>query len=464
MKKIYILIGCMMLSIMTLGLHVNASAFKTTISIDQITAGDENYVEVPVRIINNKGLLGITITINYDQALVLTDVNVGTALSSLTMTKPGDLNEKRIKILWDGIEADSSNGIVATLIFNKPSKAGTYNIDISYENGDIIDGSLQPVEADMINGSILVNESSGGNEGVCIHSGGEATCVKKAICNVCKKEYGEKNPNNHVGSTEIRNYKKATCEEDGYTGDTYCKDCNNMIKEGLKIKATGHTPVTDPAVPATATTPGKTEGKHCSVCGTVIVAQQTIPATGQKEEKPVQKPAETPSQEPAALTPYIKLSATTLPLQLKKSTTALKVVDMLKGDGIASFTSSNPKVVAVNASTGKLTGKKVGKAVITVTLRSGVKATCTVKVQKNKVTTKSIKIGTKKLTLKRGAKTTIPIEVNPLTSADKVKVTSSNKKVATVTNKGVVKAKKKGTAKITIQSGKKKVVCKVTVK
>ena len=137
---------------------------------------------------------------------------------------------------------------------------------------------------------------------------------------------------------------------------------------------------------------------------------------------------------------------------------------MLKGDGIASFTSSNPKVVAVNASTGKLTGKKVGKAVITVTLRSGVKATCTVMVQKNKVTTKSIKIGTKKLTLKRGAKTTIPIEVNPLTSADKVKVTSSNKKVATVTNKGVVKAKKKGTAKITIQSGKKKVVCKVTVK
>ena len=101
---------------------------------------------------------------------------------------------------------------------------------------------------------------------------------------------------------------------------------------------------------------------------------------------------------------------------------------------------------------------------ITVTLRSGVKATCTVKVQKNKVTTKSIKIGTKKLTLKRGAKTTIPIEVNPLTSDDKVKVTSSNKKVATVTNKGVVKAKKKGTAKIIIQSGKKKVVCKVTVK
>ena len=122
--------------------------------------------------------------------------------------------------------------------------------------------------------------------------------------------------------------------------------------------------------------------------------------------------------------------------------------------------------LATNLELEKITSVKLdgSKSYVFVTLRSGVKATCTVKVQKNKVTTKSIKIGTKKLTLKRGAKTTIPIEVNPLTSADKVKVTSSNKKVATVTNKGVVKAKKKGTAKITIQSGKKKVVCKVTVK
>ena len=44
------------------------------------------------------------------------------------------------------------------------------------------------------------------------------------------------------------------------------------------IPATGiHTPVTDPAVAATTTSEGKTEGSHCAVCGTVLVAQQTIP-------------------------------------------------------------------------------------------------------------------------------------------------------------------------------------------
>ncbi len=38
--------------------------------------------------------------------------------------------------------------------------------------------------------------------------------------------------------------------------------------------------MTDAAVAATCATAGKTEGSHCSVCGTVIVAQTVIPATG----------------------------------------------------------------------------------------------------------------------------------------------------------------------------------------
>ena len=42
----------------------------------------------------------------------------------------------------------------------------------------------------------------------------------------------------------------------------------------------GHTVVTDPAVPATCTETGLTEGSHCSVCGKVLNAQTEIPATG----------------------------------------------------------------------------------------------------------------------------------------------------------------------------------------
>ena len=122
-------------------------------------------------------------------------------------------------------------------------------------------------------------------------------------------------------NTELRNAKEATCTKPGYTGDTYCTDCNEKISDGEiisatghtsvdvaeqpatctkdghtagtkcsvcgatisgieKIPATGHTEVIDEAVEATCTTPGKTEGKHCSVCHEILVAQEEVPAKG----------------------------------------------------------------------------------------------------------------------------------------------------------------------------------------
>ena len=67
------------------------------------------------------------------------------------------------------------------------------------------------------------------------HSGGKATCTKKAVCSYCGQEYGELNPDNHAGKTEIRNQKDATSAETGYTGDTYCLDCGEKIKSGKTI-------------------------------------------------------------------------------------------------------------------------------------------------------------------------------------------------------------------------------------
>ena len=84
-------------------------------------------------------------------------------------------------------------------------------------------------------------------------------------------------------NTEIRNAKSAGCTTEGYTGDTYCKDCGEKISSGEVISAKGHTEVTDKAVDATCTKTGLTEGIHCSVCNTVIKAQEVVPAKGHTE-------------------------------------------------------------------------------------------------------------------------------------------------------------------------------------
>jgi hypothetical protein len=70
------------------------------------------------------------------------------------------------------------------------------------------------------------------------HSGGTATCVAKAKCEVCDAEYGEIDPANH-GETVVKDDAAATCGKDGYSGDTYCKACDVKLKDGEVVKATG---------------------------------------------------------------------------------------------------------------------------------------------------------------------------------------------------------------------------------
>ena len=71
--------------------------------------------------------------------------------------------------------------------------------------------------------------------------------------------------------------KPATCTEDGLTEGSHCSVCNTVLVKQEVIPATGHTEVTDAAVAATCTKPGKTEGKHCSVCKEVLVKQEAVP-------------------------------------------------------------------------------------------------------------------------------------------------------------------------------------------
>jgi hypothetical protein len=149
-----------------------------------------------------------------------------------------------------------------------------------------------------------------------------ATCTaagtKTYTCSRCKKTRTET-----IAATGHKAVKDAavaaTCETTGKTEGSHCSVCNTVIKAqtttaalghswdggkvtkaatctaaGTKtytctrckktrtetIAATGHKAVKDAAVAATCETTGKTEGSHCSVCGTVIKAQTTTAALG----------------------------------------------------------------------------------------------------------------------------------------------------------------------------------------
>ena len=161
-------------------------------------------------------------------------------------------------------------------------------------------------------------------------------------------------------------------------------------------------------------------------------------------------------------------TATPVPTATPAPTTTiltLRVKQTYKSGGkIKSVRTTNKKIVKVDKK-GKITGKKAGKATVTITYTNGSRRIYQVKVQKGIVKTTAVSVNKRNIILARKGKSfQLKVTLTPVTSQQKVTYKSSNSKVAAVNLKGKIVAKKKGTATITVKSGNKKITCKVKVK
>mgnify|MGYP004525586537 CR=1 FL=1 len=201
-----------------------------------------------------------------------------------------------------------------------------------------------------------------------------------------------------------------------------------------------------------------------SVAPTPTVSAEPTPTVSAKPTPTVSAgPTPTAGAEP---TPTVSVAPIPTATPTPTTTTlTLRVKQTYKSGGkIKSVRTTNKKIVKVDKK-GKITGKKAGKATVTITYTNGSRRIFQVKVQKGIVKTTAVSVNKRNIILaKKGKSFQLKVTLTPVTSQQKVTYKSSNSKVAAVNSKGKIVAKKKGTATITVKSGNKKITCKVKVK
>ena len=331
----------------------------------------------------------------------------------------------------------------------------------------------------------------------------KATCTEEGektfTCSICGDEKTEKISATGHQHTEIRNKKEATCKEEGYSGDTWCKDCGKKILSGQTIAKTENHSWTQGEITKEPTC--KEEGEKtftCSICGN-IKTEKVSTADHQhmeirNQKNPTCKEAGYSGDTYCADCGVKIFSGQTIAKTKNHNWDGgvITTEPTCTERGEKTFTCTicgNTNTKKVNATGHRYGAYKVVKE--PTNKRKGLKSkTCSVcgkivyeaipktnfsptdssetnpdqNPQTSQKTTRKIKLNRRKLTLKKGKSFRLKVTLTPADSQDKITYKTSNKKIATVSKTGKIKAKKKGKVKITVISGKKKAVCTVKVK
>lgn len=141
-------------------------------------------VDVIISLENNPGITGAILTINYDENFTLTNVQSGEALSSLTFADLAVPYLNPIRLSWDGLTDDTTNGVLVTLTFSIPdgTEVGEYPVTITYDSDDIYNEDFNDVPIKVIDGKIsIINVTYGDINGDGKINGKDITLLRRHI-------------------------------------------------------------------------------------------------------------------------------------------------------------------------------------------------------------------------------------------------------------------------------------------
>ena len=136
-----------------------------TIAVSSVRARAGQTITVKVDLSANKGISNMRLQMSYPEGFTLESIQKGDALSTLFFTPPGKLTANPVNFLWDGREADTSEGCILELTFRVADTVavGEYSISLSYQKDDVLDGSLEGIDLALQSGTVSVVEFTRGD-------------------------------------------------------------------------------------------------------------------------------------------------------------------------------------------------------------------------------------------------------------------------------------------------------------
>lgn len=136
-----------------------------TIAIQSVRVQPGKAVTVRLDLSANKGISNMRLQLSYPDGFTLENIQKGDALSTLFFTPPGKLTANPVNFVWDGTDADTSEGCILELTFRVADTVspGDYKIHMSYQKGDVLDNDLEDIDLTLQDGAVTVAQFTYGD-------------------------------------------------------------------------------------------------------------------------------------------------------------------------------------------------------------------------------------------------------------------------------------------------------------